>query len=78
MPSLVHCRPAQEKEKRSITDVGDGMLEGAGAFGSSVLRGFRGLIEKPLQGAQQAGAKGARAHGVTAAGTACGEAAGCA
>jgi hypothetical protein len=57
------CRSAaaeqqEAKQKRSITDVGDGMLEGAGAFGSSVLRGFRGLIEKPLQGAQQAGVQG--------------------
>ncbi|KAL4858517.1 Vacuolar protein sorting-associated protein 13C [Chlorella vulgaris] len=43
------------KQKRNITDVGDGVLEGAGAIGSSMLRGFRGLIEKPLQGAKKAG-----------------------
>ena len=48
---------------RSITDVGDGMLEGAGAIGSSVLRGFRGLFEKPLQGAQQEGVHGACLRG---------------
>ena len=49
---------AAAKEKRSIADVGDGMLEGAGALGSSVLRGFRGLIEKPLQGAARGGVEG--------------------
>jgi len=44
---------------RTITDVGDGFLEGAGAFGSSVLRGFRGLVEKPVEGAKTAGMEGA-------------------
>lgn len=66
-PCLLHlpampacpCSTTAEKDKRNITDVGEGMLEGAGAIGSSMLRGFRGLIEKPLQGAQAGGAKGA-------------------
>jgi vacuolar protein sorting-associated protein 13A/C len=56
------CSAAAEqdaKQKRNITDVGDGVLEGAGAIGSSMLRGFRGLIEKPLQGAKKAGVEGA-------------------
>ena len=61
-PAARPCSAAAEqqeaKQKRSITDVGDGMLEGVGAMGSSVLRGFRGLIEKPLQGAKQAGVEG--------------------
>lgn len=35
------------------------MLEGATAFASSLGRGFRGLFEKPLQGAQQGGLEGA-------------------
>lgn len=51
-------RRLQEKEKRAITDVGDGVLEGAAAVGSSFLRGFRGLVEKPLQGAQKGGLEG--------------------
>ncbi|KAL4527774.1 hypothetical protein Ndes2437A_g02912 [Nannochloris sp. 'desiccata'] len=50
---------SQPSEKRSIADVSDGLLEGAGAFGSSILRGFRGIVEKPLQGAKQSGVEGA-------------------
>lgn len=34
------------------------MLEGAGAFGSSVLRGFRGLVKEPMQGAAKGGVEG--------------------
>lgn len=49
----------QAKPARAITDVGDGMLEGASALGSSLLRGLRGLVEKPLAGAQQGGVGGA-------------------
>ncbi|KAL4447306.1 hypothetical protein ABPG77_007339, partial [Micractinium sp. CCAP 211/92] len=53
-------RDEQEaKQKRSITDVGDGMLEGVGAIGTSMLRGFKGIFERPLEGAQQAGMQGA-------------------
>jgi hypothetical protein len=44
---------------RAIADVGDGLLEGAGAFGSSVMRGFRGLVEKPVAGARRTGVQGA-------------------
>lgn len=51
--------PPQQTPQRSITDVGDGLLEGAGAFGSSLLRGFKGLVEKPMQGAKQSGVEGA-------------------
>ena len=50
---------SQPSTQRTITDVGDGLLEGAGAFGTSILRGFRGLVEKPLQGAKQSGVEGA-------------------
>lgn len=49
----------QLSSQRTITDVGDGLLEGAGAFGTSILRGFRGLVEKPMQGAKQSGVEGA-------------------
>ena len=35
-----------------------GMLEGAGSLGQSVLRGFRGLISQPVQGAKAQGAVG--------------------
>lgn len=49
------ARPSQRK----IADVGDGLLEGAGAFGSSLMRGVRGLVEKPLQGARATGIGGA-------------------
>ena len=42
-----------------IADVGEGLIEGAGAFGNSVLRGIRGLVEKPLSGAKSSGVEGA-------------------
>lgn len=35
-----------------------GMLEGAGSIGQSVLRGFKGLISQPVQGAKRQGAVG--------------------
>ncbi len=41
-----------------VTDVGEGILEGVGVFGSSILKGFKGLVEKPVQGAKQAGVEG--------------------
>jgi vacuolar protein sorting-associated protein 13A/C len=50
---------SQPSGQRSIADVSDGLLEGAGAFGSSILRGFRGIVEKPMQGAKQSGVEGA-------------------
>lgn len=50
-------------QRRSITDVGEGVLEGVGVLGSSFLRGFKGLVEKPLQGAQQKGVGGERGRG---------------
>jgi len=50
---------SQVSTQRSIADVSDGLLEGAGAFGSSILRGFRGIVEKPVQGAKQSGVEGA-------------------
>jgi len=34
------------------------MLEGAGSIGQSVLRGFKGLISQPVQGAKRQGAVG--------------------
>lgn len=46
-------------QQRTINDVGDGLLEGAGAFGSSLMRGIRGLVEKPIQGARKSGVEGA-------------------
>lgn len=36
------------------------MLEGAGSIGQSVLRGFKGLISQPVQGAKRQGAVGKR------------------
>lgn len=57
--STGHRAGASTVPARSITDVGDGLLEGAGAFGTSLLRGIRGLVEKPLQGAKAAGLEGA-------------------
>ncbi|KAL4443584.1 hypothetical protein ABPG75_011321 [Micractinium tetrahymenae] len=58
--SASRAREQQEaKQKRSITDVGDGMLEGVGAIGTSMLRGFKGIFERPMEGAQQAGVQGA-------------------
>jgi hypothetical protein len=50
---------ASRPSQRKIADVGDGLLEGAGAFGSSLMRGVRGLVEKPLQGARATGLGGA-------------------
>jgi vacuolar protein sorting-associated protein 13A/C len=50
---------ATAQPQRSIADVSDGLLEGAGAFGSSILRGFRGIVEKPVQGAKLSGVEGA-------------------
>jgi hypothetical protein len=50
---------AGSSSRTAIEDVGEGLLEGAGAFGSSVLRGFRGLVEKPLAGAKATGVEGA-------------------
>lgn len=40
-----------------------GMLEGAGSIGQSVLRGFKGLISQPVQGAKRQGAVGERLFG---------------
>lgn len=50
---------SSQASRSEITDLGDGLLEGAGAFGNSVMRGFRGLIEKPLSGAKSSGVEGA-------------------
>jgi hypothetical protein len=58
-PRSAAAEQAEAKQKRAITDIGDGMLEGAGALGSSFLRGVRGLVEKPLAGARAAGVEGA-------------------
>ncbi len=45
-------------ETKPISNFGDGFAEGAGAFGSSILRGLRGVVEKPREGARQRGFQG--------------------
>jgi hypothetical protein len=45
--------------QRNITDVGDGILEGASAIGKGFLKGMKGLVSKPVQGAKQGGMEGA-------------------
>ncbi len=54
--------PPEAKSKRSIADVGDGLLEGAGALGTGFLKGFKGLVSKPIQGAKQEGMQGGNKH----------------
>lgn len=50
---------AQQAQQARISDVGDGLLEGVGAFGSSIFKGIKGLVEKPVQGAKRGGVEGA-------------------
>ena len=57
MPGRSREEP-DSKRQRSIADVGDGLLEGTAAFGQGIVRGFRGLVAKPLQGAKDDGVQG--------------------
>ncbi|GAB4822342.1 hypothetical protein N2152v2_009388 [Parachlorella kessleri] len=50
---------AKQAQRRTITDVGDGVVEGMGALGQSFMRGLQGLVKKPVQGMQQKGVGGA-------------------
>lgn len=61
--AVTGCRAAgrevdKPEAKRAISDVGEGMLEGVGSIGHSVLRGFKGLVSQPVQGAKKQGAVG--------------------
>lgn len=61
-PACVSCRGGAEQQvarPRVITGVTGGLKEGAGALGSSFMQGFRGLVEKPMQGAALGGVEGA-------------------
>lgn len=48
----------KQASRKQITDVGDGVLEGVGALGQSFLRGFKSIVEKPVQGAKAKGVSG--------------------
>ena len=48
----------KQASRKQITDVGDGVLEGVGALGQSLVRGFRGIVSKPVQGAKEKGVGG--------------------
>ncbi|RMZ55463.1 hypothetical protein APUTEX25_003587, partial [Auxenochlorella protothecoides] len=56
---LEQAAAAPVPETKPISNFGDGFAEGAGAFGSSILRGLRGVVEKPREGARQRGFQGA-------------------
>ncbi|KAK9827173.1 hypothetical protein WJX74_009221 [Apatococcus lobatus] len=49
---------SQQRQERSIAGVGEGLKEGGGAFGRSLLSGFTGLVNKPLAGARRDGVQG--------------------
>lgn len=49
---------SQQRQERSIAGVGEGLKEGGGAFGRSLLSGFTGLVNKPLAGARKDGVQG--------------------
>lgn len=51
--------PSAAAGQRNITDVGDGILEGASAIGKGFMKGMKGLVSKPVQGAKQGGMEGA-------------------
>ena len=51
---------SQQRQERSIAGVGEGLKEGGGAFGRSLLSGFTGLVNKPLAGARKDGVQGMR------------------
>ncbi|KAK9819963.1 hypothetical protein WJX72_004515 [[Myrmecia] bisecta] len=50
-------RSAQRQE-RTISSVGDGLMEGGEALGLGFYRGFTGLLSKPVEGAKQTGIQG--------------------
>lgn len=46
-------------QARNIGGVGEGLVEGGEALAQGFLRGVTGLVQRPLQGAAQAGVGGA-------------------
>lgn len=48
-----------QRQQRSIGGVGEGLVEGGEALAQGFLRGVAGLVQRPLQGAAQAGVGGA-------------------
>ena len=43
---------------RQITNLADGVTYGMAAFGDGLFRGIKGVVSKPLKGAQKKGAQG--------------------
>jgi len=50
---------AAARQPRNIGGVGEGLVEGGEALAQGFLRGVAGLVQRPLQGAAQAGVGGA-------------------
>jgi vacuolar protein sorting-associated protein 13A/C len=50
---------AAARAPRNIGGVGEGLVEGGEALAQGFLRGVAGLVQRPLQGAAQAGVGGA-------------------
>ena len=49
----------KDRREREIGGFGEGVAEGGQSLASGFRRGFTGLVNKPLQGAKQAGVGGA-------------------
>ena len=49
----------KDRREREIGGFGEGVAEGGQSLASGFKRGFTGLVNKPLQGAKQAGVGGA-------------------
>ena len=52
----------KDRREREIGGFGEGVAEGGQSLASGFKRGFTGLVNKPLQGAKQAGVGGALSH----------------
>ena len=48
----------KSRQEREITGFGTGLVEGGSSLASGFKRGFTGLVNKPIQGASQAGVTG--------------------
>ncbi len=49
---------APTAQRAEVSNVGHGLLEGGRALGSTLFRGFTGIVTRPLEGAEQGGLGG--------------------
>lgn len=56
---IVNTGLSTDERTKQIGDLGEGLIEGAGSFGNSVLEGMKGLVHGPIEGARKDGFEGA-------------------